>query len=145
MDNYFAEDVFLLNLDGTCRPPIPAAAHLVEDKNGSAPVCIEDIYPPKISRRFRTGLKKVVQTGEAVTFEYMRRAAGGVRSYAATLFPGPKGNFVFNAATIFWAQGLGLPPGHIIPWSHWSRPHGPDPRVQQITRNLLQRCQRTRS
>ncbi len=61
-------------------------------------------------------------------------------AYTATIFPGPKGNFVFNAATIFWAQGLASPPGHIIPWSHWSRPHGPDERVQRITENLLRRA-----
>lgn len=60
--------------------------------------------------------------------------------YAATIFPGPAGNLVFNAATIFWCQGLLSPPGHILPWSHWSRPHGPDPRVQRITRNLLHRA-----
>lgn len=68
--------------------------------------------------------------------------AGGVRPsrYTATIFPGPKGNFVFNAATIFWAQGLSSPPGHMIPWTHWSRPHGPDERVQRITRNLLERA-----
>jgi len=54
-------------------------------------------------------------------------------------------NFVFNAATIFWAQGLGSPPGHVLPWSHWSRPHGPDARVQRITLNLLQRASRFRS
>ena len=59
--------------------------------------------------------------------------------YTATIFPGPKKNFVFNAATIFWAQGLSTPPGHILPWSHWSRPHGPDERVQRITHNLLRR------
>ena len=47
---------------------------------------------------------------------------------------------MFNAATIFWSQGLATPPGHILPWSHWSRPHGPDPRVQQITHNLLQKA-----
>jgi hypothetical protein len=57
--------------------------------------------------------------------------------WTATIYPGPKGNFVFNAATIFWSQGLAAPPGHWIPWSHWSRPHGPDPRVQRITANLL--------
>ena len=60
--------------------------------------------------------------------------------YTATIFPGPKNNFVFNAATIFWSQGLGNPPGHMLPWSHWSRPHGPDDRVQQITHNLLRRA-----
>lgn len=65
---------------------------------------------------------------------------GGVnpQRWTATIYPGPKGNYVFNAATIFWAQGLSSPPGHTLPWSHWSRPHGPDPRVQQITHNLLQ-------
>lgn len=68
--------------------------------------------------------------------------AGGTREshYTATIFPGPKNNFVFNASTIFWSQGLSSPPGHILPWSHWSRPHGPDSRVQTITHNLLKRA-----
>ncbi|WP_390836045.1 N,N-dimethylformamidase beta subunit family domain-containing protein [Tautonia plasticadhaerens] len=67
---------------------------------------------------------------------------GGVtpQQWTATIYPGPKGNFVFNAATIFWAQGLSSPPGHVLPWSHWSRPHGPDTRVQRITKNLLDRA-----
>lgn len=67
---------------------------------------------------------------------------GGVnpQQWTATIYPGPKDNFVFNAATIFWVQGLSNPPGHTLPWSHWSRPHGPDDRVQKITRNLLQRA-----
>lgn len=65
--------------------------------------------------------------------------------WAATIYPGPKKNFVFNAATIFWCQGLSTPPGHTLPWSHWSRPHGPDARVQRITHNLLKKagCQRS--
>jgi hypothetical protein len=68
--------------------------------------------------------------------------AGGTRlgRWASTIFPGPKDNFVFNASTIYWAQGLASPPGHILPWSHWSRPHGPDKRVQGITENLLRRA-----
>jgi hypothetical protein len=67
---------------------------------------------------------------------------GGVRpqQWAATVYPGPKGNVVFNASTIFWAQGLSSPPGHTLPWSHWSRPHGPDERVQRITANALRRA-----
>lgn len=67
---------------------------------------------------------------------------GGVnpQQWTATIYPGPKGNFVFNASTIFWCQGLSSPPGHMLPWSHWSRPHGPDERVQRITRNLLDRA-----
>lgn len=60
--------------------------------------------------------------------------------WTATIFPGPKKNIVFNAATIFWPQGLSSPPGHILPWSHWSRPHGPDERVQRITANVLKRA-----
>jgi hypothetical protein len=62
------------------------------------------------------------------------------QKWTATIYPGPKGNFVFNAATIFWSQALSSPPGHTLPWSHWSRPHGPDARVQQITHNLLRRA-----
>ncbi len=69
---------------------------------------------------------------------------GGTRpqQWAATIYPGPKGNFVFNAATIWWPQAMASPPGHMLPWSHWSRPHGPDARVQRITRNLLDRALR---
>ena len=68
--------------------------------------------------------------------------AGGVtpKQYAATIYPGPKGNFVFNASTIFWAQGVSSPPGHQLPWTHWVRPHGQDERVVRITRNLINRA-----
>lgn len=59
--------------------------------------------------------------------------------YEATIYPGPKGNTVFNASTIFWAMGLSSPPGHILPFVHDGRPLGPDPRVQKITGNLLAR------
>ncbi len=67
---------------------------------------------------------------------------GGTRpqQWSATIYPGPKDNFVFNAATIFWSQGLSTPPGHVLPWSHYVRPHGPDERVQRITHNLLRRA-----
>ncbi|HUG90775.1 MAG TPA: N,N-dimethylformamidase beta subunit family domain-containing protein, partial [Planctomycetaceae bacterium] len=59
--------------------------------------------------------------------------------WTATVYPGPRGNFVFNAATIFWSLGLSSPPGQMLPWSHSTRPHGPDERVQRITHNLLRR------
>ena len=66
----------------------------------------------------------------------------GVRPqhWTATIYPGPKKNFVFNAATIFWSQAMSAPPGHMLPWSHWSRPHGEDARVQRIMTNLLGRA-----
>ncbi len=60
--------------------------------------------------------------------------------WQSVVYSGPKGNFIFNASTIFWAQGLSRPPGHTLPWSHFNRPHGPDARVQQITRNLLDKA-----
>jgi hypothetical protein len=59
------------------------------------------------------------------------------QQWTSTIYPGPKGNFVFNASTIWWCQDLATPPGH---WLPWSRPHGPDDRVQQITHNLLRRA-----
>jgi len=59
--------------------------------------------------------------------------------YTATIYPGDKGNLVFNASTIFWAQGLAAPPGHMPPITHHGRPHGPDTRVQRITRNIFER------
>jgi hypothetical protein len=60
-------------------------------------------------------------------------------TFTATIYPGPRGNQVFNAATIFWSEGLSAPPGHIPPHSHFGRPLGPDARVQRITANLLER------
>lgn len=60
--------------------------------------------------------------------------------WQSVIYPGPAGNFIFNASTIFWAQGLSSPPGHTLPWSHYNRPHGPDPRVQTITHNLLRKA-----
>lgn len=62
------------------------------------------------------------------------------QQWQAVIFNGPKGNFIFNASTIWWAQGMSKPPGHMPVWSHYSRPHGPDKRVQQITANLLKRA-----
>lgn len=58
--------------------------------------------------------------------------------YTATVYPGPRGNFVFNAATCWWADGLSEPPGYIRP-QVYTAPQGPNPRLQQITRNVLDR------
>ena len=65
--------------------------------------------------------------------------------YAATYYETPKGNFVFNAATCWWNMLLSTPPGFPYP----QNPKGlftdrvvdfrkNDPRVQQMTENLLQ-------
>lgn len=59
--------------------------------------------------------------------------------YTSTLYDGPKDNVVFNAATIWWANGLSSPPGHKNPSRHGVTQQGPDKRVQQITHNLFKR------
>jgi hypothetical protein len=77
---------------------------------------------------------EVVAEGETIN--------GGGKSahWTATVYPGPKNNWVFNASTIYWSQALASPPGHLLPFAHYGRPHGPDPRVQRITENFLDRC-----
>ncbi|MBL9113788.1 MAG: hypothetical protein JNJ83_02200 [Verrucomicrobiaceae bacterium] len=62
------------------------------------------------------------------------------QQWQAVIYDGPKNNFVFNASTIWWPQALSKPPGHMPVWSHYSRPHGVDKRVQRITSNLLRRA-----
>ncbi len=64
---------------------------------------------------------------------------GGI--YTSTIYPGGRGNFVFNASTCWWADGLAAPPGYIRP-SVYTTPKGPDPRVQRITENILARMLR---
>ena len=59
--------------------------------------------------------------------------------HAATIYDGPQGNVVFNAGTIWWAQDLSSPPGHVLPAHAHAKPQGPDPRVQRITANVLDR------
>lgn len=62
--------------------------------------------------------------------------------HSAVIYPGPKGNWVFNAGTIWWAEGLSCPPGHAPAGSQIARTLGVDDRVQKVTTNLLQRCLR---
>lgn len=55
--------------------------------------------------------------------------------HIATIYDGPKGNVVFNAGTIWWAQGLASPPGHVLP----GKTQGPDERVQRMMANVFDR------
>ncbi|MGB8854185.1 MAG: N,N-dimethylformamidase beta subunit family domain-containing protein [Pirellulales bacterium] len=60
----------------------------------------------------------------------------GVKNpYTATVYPGPKGNIVFNAATCWWADGVAAPPGYVHP----PGPKGPHTQLQRITKNVLDR------
>ncbi len=61
---------------------------------------------------------------------------GGI--YSATIYETRRKNFVFNASTCWWADGLSQPPGYVCP-SVYTSPLGPDVRVQQMTSNLLER------
>jgi hypothetical protein len=62
-------------------------------------------------------------------------------NYTATVYPGPKGNVVFNASSCWWADGLSAPPGYVRP-SVYATPKGPDPRARRITSNVLERMRR---
>jgi hypothetical protein len=61
-------------------------------------------------------------------------------TYTATIYPGPKEkrNFVFNASSCWWADGLSQPPGYVRP-KVYTEPRGPDARAQRITANILDR------
>jgi hypothetical protein len=61
------------------------------------------------------------------------------RPHAATIYKGPKDNIVFNAGTIWWAQGLSSPPGHVLPAHNHAKPQGPDKRVQRMMSNVFDR------
>jgi hypothetical protein len=70
-----------------------------------------------------------------------KNGSGQEGVYTATIYPGPKGNFVFNASTCWWGDGLSEPPGYLRP-AAYTNPQGPDSRVQRITANLLERMAR---
>jgi hypothetical protein len=57
--------------------------------------------------------------------------------YTATAYPGPKGNVVFNAASVWWASGLSQPPGYQRPSTQGMPSARPDARAQRITENVL--------
>jgi hypothetical protein len=66
------------------------------------------------------------------------RGKHGDGVYTATVYPGPRGNFVFNASSCWWGDGLSEPPGYVRPGAALA-PKGPDPRAQRITTNVLER------
>lgn len=57
----------------------------------------------------------------------------------AVVFPGERGNWVFNAGTIWWSEGLACPPGHLPARTACGGTFGVNPLVQQITANVLNR------
>jgi len=61
------------------------------------------------------------------------------QNHSAVVFPCKKGNWVFNAGTIWWSEGLSQPPGHTPARTGRSGPFGVSEHVQRITRNVLDR------
>jgi hypothetical protein len=63
-----------------------------------------------------------------------------VKLHSAVVYPGPKGNWVFNAGTIWWPEALAQPPGHIpAGYNPEMRTFGVNPLIQKITTNILNR------
>lgn len=76
---------------------------------------------------------------EVVAESPMHQAATN-NIHAAIVYPCPKGNWVFNAGTIWWSEGLSQPPGHIPAGHNTSmRTFGVNHHVQKITSNILNR------
>ena len=77
---------------------------------------------------------------EVVAHSEVKAGNGKPRSpHVATVYNGPKGNVVFDAGSIWWAQGLSSPPGHVLPANGAARPQGPDKRVQSMMKNVFDR------
>jgi len=99
-----------------------------------------DSIPGMIGWEYHGDAPKDIPSLEVVAGGTAFQGGRNPQQWQAVIFDGPKNNFIFNASTIWWAQGLSKPPGHMPVWSHYSRPHGMDKRVQRITANLLKRA-----
>ena len=65
---------------------------------------------------------------------------GGTREHRAVVYPWSKGNWVFNAGTIWWPEGLSQPPGHIpARTANLAGTFGVNQQQQRITANVLRR------
>lgn len=74
----------------------------------------------------------VVAEGKFTDFRWEPEAP-----HAATVYDGPKGNFVFSAGTCWWSMPLARPPGaRNPPDADFSKA---DPRVERMTKNLFDR------
>jgi hypothetical protein len=108
----------------------------------------------------RTGMRKGDSIENLVGWEYHGRPVGDQKdlivvgenqvntvgfgrknpeNWTATIYTAEKGNFVFNAGTCWWVQPLARTPAyqHPMQMSKIMDFSIPDPRVQQMTRNLF--------
>lgn len=98
-----------------------------------------DAIPGLVGWEYHGGVEPI--PGIEVVAAGPTRSHHGTGRFAATVYPGPHDNFVFNASTCWWGDGLSEPPGYVRPGAARA-PQGPDPRVQRITENLLDRMRR---
>ena len=79
---------------------------------------------------------ELVQMGDAAA----SKPGTQKKIHTGVVFPCAKGNWVFNAGTIWWAEGLSQPPGH-IPAGHGPemRTFGVQPNIRKITSNIINR------
>jgi hypothetical protein len=83
-----------------------------------------DSIPGMIGWEYHGDAPKDLPSLEIVAGGTAFQGGSNPQQWQAVIFDGPKNNFIFNASTIWWAQGLSKPPGHMPVWSHYSRPHG---------------------
>ena len=86
---------------------------------------------------------EVVASSPLFGCEREKRSVGPAetgQTHHGVVYPCDKGNWVFNAGTIWWPEGLSCPPGHIPARSAGcAGTSGVFPLAQQVTSNVLDR------
>jgi hypothetical protein len=103
-----------------------------------------DAIPNLVGHEWHGAPPEDIEGLEIVSTGPTHDPAVGPGVYTATVYPGPHGNVVFNAATCWWSSGLAQPPGYQRPASHMPSART-DARVQRITQNVLARMLKSRA
>ena len=109
----------------------------------------DDYIPGLIGWEYHGTPRKIIKGLEVVASAKVLRAnwttrmtegTGGDPIHSGVVYPCSSGNWVFNAGTIWWPEGLSCPPGHVPSrFNPLSGSFGVDARVQQMTKNILDR------
>jgi hypothetical protein len=126
------------NADWVCSLP----DHWVFEGTGMAE---GDAIPNLVGHEWQGLLAEGIEGLEVVSRGRTHHCMVGPAEYIATVYPGPQGNVVFNASTCWWATGLAQPPGFQRPSSGGMPSGRPDPRVQRITENVLNKMLASRA
>lgn len=91
---------------------------------------------PDVDGLVEVARTQVLQRGDAAA----SKPGAQKKIHSGVVYPCPKGNWVFNAGTIWWADALSQPPGHIpAGYNPEMRTFGVQPDIQKITSNILNR------